>query len=173
MINLPPKERGPSSPSLSLVDISRILLFQCLQPGRHKAQAFLQLCFVKRLRLYRSSITFVQFYLLLHKIQRFAMKTDNNGRKELPTFKADTPPVEYTGRSRITACRARSFRLHIPNSEVIEVIGKLVVITSLTRLHESTRTIINQRSTRLRGMRLKAGIQSPMYPPNDSTHTRF
>ena len=60
-----------------------------------------------------------------------------------------------------------------PNSEVIEVIGKLVVITSLTILHESTRTIINQRSTRLRGMRLKAGIQSPMYPPNDSTHTRF
>ena len=53
------------------------------------------------------------------------------------------------------------------------MIRYLISISPLFGLHKTTRTIINQRSTRLSSMRFKASIIPPGYPPNNSSHTRF
>ena len=101
------------------------------------------------------------------------MKTDNRRRQEFPSFKTDAPPVEYSGRSRITTRRSGSLRIHIPDSKIIQMIGQLIIITSLTELHEPTLTSIYQCGTRLCGMRLEASVFPPMHTPDNRPHTRF
>ena len=101
------------------------------------------------------------------------MKTDNRRWQEFPPFKADTPPIEYSGRSGITTCSPGPFRIHIPNSKIIQMIRQLIIITSLTELHESTLASIYQRSAGLRGMRLEASVFPPMHTPDNCSHTRF
>ena len=53
------------------------------------------------------------------------------------------------------------------------MIGQLIIITSLTELHEPTLTSIYQCGTRLCGMRLEASVFPPMHTPNNSSHTWF